>query len=457
MTPAEIDALVDDRPGDGVFRVHRSAVRDREIFNLELSELFENGWVFLGLDCQVPEPHCYFTTYIGRQPVAVSRTASGEIVCFMNSCTHRGALLCHRDSGKARHHTCQYHGWVFDSAGACADVKGKDAGAYTQAFLNENHDLRRVRLGNYRGFLFGSLNDNVPPIETHLGGIKTFLDLMIDQSPQGLEIVPGPVRFTYRGNWKLQIENGTDPYHFTSTHPSYIQILNRRSRQNSAALTASIYQNFDEGKILRGSFTFPNGHAALWGETPSSESRPIAYGLDEVAKRVGDIRAKWMLHTRNVSIFPNVQFAENAALQMRIIRPINVDQTEMVTYCLAPIGESREARIARIRQYEDFFNPSGFATPDDTTAYEDCQDGNKSDALEWHQGYMRGLTAVQKGADIYGRELGIEPITSIHGPFSLGDETVFHQTYRYWRDRLRQRLKQGPKKAPAITETLGAK
>jgi benzoate/toluate 1,2-dioxygenase alpha subunit len=436
MTSPDLRALVDDRPEDGVFRVHRSAVREREIFDLEMQHIFESNWVFLGLACQLPEKHSYFSTFIGRQPVVVSRTASDDIVCFVNSCTHRGAVVCHRDSGSARHHTCQYHGWVFDSAGRCVDVKGQKEGAYTGAFAGQNHDLRKVRIGNYRGFLFGSLKDDVLPIEQHLGDIRTFLDLMIDQGEDGLEIIPGPVRFTYRGNWKLQIENGTDPYHFTSTHPSYIQILTKRTKQNSAALTSSIYQKFDENQILRGAFTFPNGHAALWGETPSSESRPIAKNFAAVSARVGETRARWMLHTRNVSVFPNVQFAENAALQMRIIRPLDVDRTEMVTYCLGPKGESRDARIARIRQYEDFFNPSGFATPDDTTAYEDCQDGNKSDAFEWYQGYQRGMMAVQPGPDKFAAELGLNPITSVYGPFSLGDETVFHQTYRYWRDRI---------------------
>lgn len=441
MTPEDIHSLVDDRPAEHMFRVHRSALRERAIFEMEMKYIFEKRWVFLGIENQIPENHDYFRTFIGRQPVVVSRDGAGGIHCFVNSCTHRGALICHRESGRARNHACQYHGWVFDSAGKCVDVKGKKDGAYAEAFDRQDHDLQHVTLGNYRGFLFGSLNPDVPPLAEHLGDIRAFLDIMVDQGTDGLEIVPGPVRFTYNGNWKLQIENGTDPYHFTSTHPSYIQILNRRTQQNTAALTTSIYQKFDETSILRGAFTFPNGHAALWGETPSSEARPIAGGLDKVKERVGDVRARWMLHTRNVSVFPNVQFAENAALQMRVIRPLDVNRTEMVTYCLGPRGESREARIIRIRQYEDFFNPSGFATPDDTTAYEDCQSGNGVDAFEWYQGYQRGMTQVQPGADEFARELGLNPITSVHGPFSLGDETVFHQTYRAWRDMLAEGLR----------------
>ena len=50
-----------------------------------------------------------------------------------------------------------------------------------------------------------------------------------------------------------------------------------------------------------------------------------------------------------------------------------MDQTEVTIYCIAPKGESAEARNARIRQYEDFFNASGMATPDDLEEFRSCQ------------------------------------------------------------------------------------
>jgi benzoate/toluate 1,2-dioxygenase alpha subunit len=42
--------------------------------------------------------------------------------------------------------------------------------------------------------------------------------------------VPGQVTFTYAANWKLQLENCSDAYHFTSAHPSYIRVLERRQQ-----------------------------------------------------------------------------------------------------------------------------------------------------------------------------------------------------------------------------------
>jgi phenylpropionate dioxygenase-like ring-hydroxylating dioxygenase large terminal subunit len=440
LSLADIDALIDDRPQDGAFRISRAAVREEAIFDLEMRHIFESSWVFLGLSCQIPNPHDFFTTRIGRQPVIVSRDGAGVIRCVINSCRHRGAMVCHRAAGNAKRHTCQYHGWVYDSSGACVDVKDEKQGAYTDAFREEDHGLVQVKLGDYRGFLFGSLNPDAPDIEDYLGDVRMMLDLIVDQSPDGLEVVPGVVRYTYDGNWKLQLENGTDPYHFTSTHPSYIQILGERGKQAASGGHTSIYQNFNQKSISRGAFCFPNGHAAIWGETPSSDARPIFSRLAEITQRLGEARAKWMLYTRNLSIFPNVQFAENAALQMRIWRPLSADKTEMTTFCLAPKGEDRAARAVRIRQYEEFFNPSGLATPDDTTAYEDCQAGNATPAISFHQGYARGMAAVRRGGDEHAAELGMNPSSSIVGAFEMGDETVFHETYRTWRSLLRHGL-----------------
>ena len=58
--------------------------------------------------------------------------------------------------------------------------------------------------------------------------MRVFLDLAMDQGANGMEFVPGRVAYTYRGNWKLQLDNGVDPYHLTSTHVSFIGIQGRR-------------------------------------------------------------------------------------------------------------------------------------------------------------------------------------------------------------------------------------
>ncbi|WP_335743594.1 Rieske 2Fe-2S domain-containing protein [Salicibibacter kimchii] len=55
------------------------------------------------------------TRWIAHDPILITKTKSGEIKAFLNSCTHRGTLLCSADSGKQKAFTCPYHGWTFSN------------------------------------------------------------------------------------------------------------------------------------------------------------------------------------------------------------------------------------------------------------------------------------------------------------------------------------------------------
>ncbi len=437
MGPHDIDALIDDRPEDGVFRVHADALRRDDIFALEMAHIFEGGWVFVGFECQVPSPHDFFTARIGRQPVIIMRDGAGRIGGFVNSCRHRGSLVCHVGAGNRKQHVCPYHGWTYDSAGNNVGITNEAQGAYTEGFDREDHGLRRVaKFGNYRGFLFASLSPDVPPLERHLGDARVFIDLAADQSADGLELVPGTVTYVYRGNWKMQIENSADGYHFVPTHISFLKVLERR---RGADALGGITQRFQQ-RDLSGQFTFEHGHNVFWSMNPMREQRPLYLDHEAVERRVGATRIKWMYYTRNALFFPNMQLLENQSLQVRVNRPLSANETEITTYCIAPKGESRAARTLRIRQYEEFYNPSGLATPDDTTIFEDCQAGAKTAAVDWHQGYMRGLSLVKEGGDAHAAELGIAPVSSLSAIYQVGDETVFHGPLREWRRRLRAAL-----------------
>jgi phenylpropionate dioxygenase-like ring-hydroxylating dioxygenase large terminal subunit len=427
MTPAP-SALFSDAPGE--FLVGRDVYRDPQVFDWEMRHVFEGTWNLLGLASQAPRPHDFFTTTLGRSPVIVSRDAQGRLHCLVNSCRHKGALVCHQERGSARNFVCRYHGWAYDTSGRNILVKDREQGAYGECFDRQSHDLQAVpRFGEYRGLLFASLNTEVPPLEEYLGDVRRMIDLVVDQSPHGVECVPGTTTFTFEGNWKLQMENGVDPYHFSTTHPSYIQALQRREGQGS------VYAGFRSRALERGTFAFAHGHNAMWGPSPSADAAPLAQLREELLARVGEVKRRWMGYVRNTTLFPNAQFAENASLQLRIWRPLAVDRTEMRTFCIAPVGEPAAARTQRIRQYEEFFNPTGLATPDDIANYEDCQRGLGARAVRWQQGTARGEAARAAGASHpAAAELGIRPLATVVGPFDMGDETVMQHTWRYWRE-----------------------
>jgi benzoate/toluate 1,2-dioxygenase subunit alpha len=441
MFEASLARLIDDRPGDGIFRVSRAIFDDPDLFALEMQRIFEGGWVFLGLASQAPAPHDFFTTTIGRVPVLVSRDGQGSLAAFVNSCPHRGAMVAQTMCGNAKLHVCAYHSWSFDSAGRNKGIKWKQAGCYTPAFDGQSHDLARLpAFADYKGFLFGSLVPTMP-LEEHLGDAATLLDLVADQSEDGMELIPGAVTFTYDGNWKLQLENCSDAYHFTSAHPSYIRLLELRKEKPDEATIGSVWAEnpawSEEAEgIQGGSYSFPGGHVLNWGRMDISPALPLYERAEELAARVGIERRDWMFSMRNLTIFPNLQVAENASSQLRVIRPLSAGRTEMRTWCLAPKGESAEARRQRIRQYEDFFNPSGMATPDDTVSYENCQRGFASRVEPWLQGYARGMGASREGGNALSDSIGVTPARSVLADAQLCDETLFQSYYREWARRM---------------------
>ena len=433
MAARDLRDLVDDRPEDGVFRVHRDVFADPELHELERKFIFERTWNFLTIEAQVSKPNDFVTCWIAKTPVIVTRDAQNRVRGFLNVCRHKGAMIVASEQGNARYLVCPYHGWTYDCAGQNRDIKDRAAAAYAPSFDAESHDLVPLpRIESYKGLVFGSLSPDVPPLEEFLGEMKVFLDLAMEQGPNGMEFVPGRVAYTYRGNWKLQLDNGIDPYHLTSTHVSFIGIQARR-REGAGNLEA---RQFDWAKRARreaGVFCFPNGHSVFWTDQPEAEKRPIYPTIDEVRARVGAVRAEWMLRARNIQVFPNMQIADAMTLMLRTFRPVAVDRTEMRSFCLAPIGEKPELRAWRLRQFEDFFNPTGLATPDDTVTYEDCQRGMGAAGFSWLQGYARGIADLKPGANAPAEALGVTPAASAVGTFETGPETPFHPAYREWR------------------------
>ena len=92
-------------PSSDTFLVNREVYTSPELFELEMRHIFEGGWVFLGLESQIPKPHDFFTTWIGRQPVIVSRDGDGQVHGLINACRHKAAIVCHLRQGNKPTHS----------------------------------------------------------------------------------------------------------------------------------------------------------------------------------------------------------------------------------------------------------------------------------------------------------------------------------------------------------------
>src|ERR1700716_1029465 len=409
-------ALVEDS-ADGLFRCDRAIFTDAGFFELEMKHLFEGNWVYLAHESQIPNKNDYFTTWMGRQPIFIARNKDDELNAFINACSHRGAMLCRYKRGSKSTFTCPFHGWTFSNSGKLLKVKDPDGAGYPEQFHNEgSHDLKKgARFAAYRGFLFGSLNPDVKPLTEHLGEATKIIDMMVDQAPDGLEVLRGSASYVYDGNWKLQTENGADGYHVSSVHWNYAATTNQRKAAVEVAEAKDDIRAMDAGGWAKqggGFYSFEHGHLLLWTNWANPQDRPLYETRGELAAQFGEARADWMIEKwRNVCLYPNVYLMGQLSSQIRVYRPTSVNKTEVTIFCIAPKGESAEARAHRIRQYEDFFNASGMATPDDLEEFRSCQIGYGARNAPWND-LSRGAVHWINGPDKDANAIGLRPLLS---------------------------------------------
>ena len=411
-------------------------VVDRRIFSCprlyeqEFTHIWEKVWVYLAHDSQIAQPRDFFSTWIGRVPVILVRNEAGQLNGLVNICTHRGATLCRQSKGRARDFICPFHGWAFDLDGNLVAPMAEDGAGYPPGFDKKALGLRKVRIENYRGFIFGTLDADAPSLKEHLAEATVFIDMLVDQAPQGVEILKGRSTYTFKGNWKLQAENGVDGYHVGSVHANYVSTMKQRARSKSVGDKTRAMNAGGIPNASGGYFDLGNGHTMIWSDWSNPEARPLWSRREELAEQMGRERAAWTVgKLRNMLLYPNVFLMDQMSSQIRVFRPLAVDLTEVTIFCFAPIGEDRAARAHRIRQYEDFFNASGMATPDDLTEFEECHRGSSNHSVVRWSEMSRGAAHEVDGADVDATSIGLKPLSSGQ---RIEDEGVFVAQHRRW-------------------------
>ena len=236
--PHPLDELVHED------RVHRTLYTSRELFQREMERVFGGTWTYLAHESEIPEPDDFVRKRLGLRPVIVTRDRTGQVHGVLNRCTHRGATVCRVDSGNARRFVCPYHNWTFDNTGDLVGVPMK--AGYGEEFDRAGLGLGRLRVSSYRGFVFGTLNAELPELEEHLGHAARLIDQWLDRWPGARTVVRhGQHRLTYRGNWKLTYDNSADGYHPGFSHASLLRM--RKDRYGGGVDMQWVLGNVDRG------------------------------------------------------------------------------------------------------------------------------------------------------------------------------------------------------------------
>ena len=381
------DLIVDDKER-GIFRVHRSSMTSMELFHREKESVFSRGWVYLGHESEVECRGDYRRRTVAGRPLFFARGRDGEIRVFLNTCPHRGALICRRDEGNTEVLQCFYHAWTFNTAGELIGVPGEDA--YGPGFHRGEMGLRQPpRVDSYRGFIFVSFNPNVEDLVSYLADAREYLDLVVDQTEGAMRVIPGSQKYDIKANWKLLVENSLDGYHIIPTHKTYLNFLAsleaERGGRPSRPPLRSLARSLGNGHCAVETGAGTGRPIARWHPLFGEEAKePIATARQRLVDKYGEERAFKIADTaRGVFIYPNLIINDVSAITIRYFEPVTPNNMEVTAWHLVPEGESDAMLATRLDSFLTFLGPGGFATPDDVEALESCQAGFGAAELEW--------------------------------------------------------------------------
>ena len=384
-------------------RVHKSLYSDPNIFEEELDKVFNNTWVWVAHESEVAEAGSFKTAKIGKQPVIVVRDRKKNIHVMFNRCRHRGATVCEGKSGKTKAFTCPYHGWGYGLDGSLRALPKPEE--YENILDKAEFGLIKIRTESYQGMIFATLKDDLEPLEEFLGGAKKWIDLFMKQAGGYPVKAMGDHRFRFPGNWKIQLENTTDAYHFPIVHKSFISSVDEEH--------AEVFDFLDGDGFVE---DLGNGHSVMvmipeLVDLEENLDEPIPDRYVELAKELtaeghSDEEVRRLVRAVGGSGF-NLNLFPNIACSMAFFRtlvPISPTETEIHHIAIGGEGAPEAFNQRRLRLHEHFQGPMGFGTPDDGEAWERVQAGSVAGTDGWimiNRGMSRLTTSVDgnvKGA-----------------------------------------------------------
>src|SRR5699024_5946570 len=175
-------------------------------------------------------------------------------------------------------------------------------------------------------------NEDAEPLEDFLGDAKPWMERFFKQSNGYPTKVTGIHKFRFRGNWKIQLENTTDGYHFPMVHKSWMASVD--------AETADMMSFMNDPEAV--THDLGNGHAVAIMAPGNSDldvddGAPLQPRFDHVVAELRESgeyseeqirRFVRSIHGAgfNLNTFPNVSMSISF---LRVLVPISVDETEI--------------------------------------------------------------------------------------------------------------------------------
>ncbi|MFC8432463.1 Rieske 2Fe-2S domain-containing protein [Streptomyces sp. NPDC057253] len=403
----------------GADRVAGTLYTDPALFEREMDRIFHRTWVWVAHESEIAKAGDFKMAWVGSRPVIVTRDRRGGVNVLLNRCRHRGASVCETPKGNGNGFTCPYHAWSYGLDGSLRGIPYPEG--YEGVVEKQDLPLQRLKVASYAGMVFASFNEDVEPLEDFLGGARLWIDRFMKQGAGYPVKVQGEHRFRFRGNWKIQLENTTDWYHFPIVHRSWMASVDAETASMLSIMT-------DESAVTH---SLGNGHSVSVSVaehvdldaddgTEKLQDR-FSHIVEELSKDMPPEQVRRIVRSLhgagfNLNLFPNVAMSMSF---FRVLRPVSVDETEIRHVALGLDGGPEIVNRERLRIHEHFQGPFGFGSPDDAEAWNRVQ---------------RGVSGGTDMPILVNRGLGREKPNDLGQPTSHAtDETGMREAYDMWK------------------------
>ncbi|WP_354698591.1 3-phenylpropionate/cinnamic acid dioxygenase subunit alpha [Paraconexibacter sp. AEG42_29] len=371
--PIDVRALVDADNG----RISRRVYVEREIYERELERVFARGWLYLAHTSQLKAPGDYVTTFMGEDPVIVSRGADGTIRAFLNACRHRGMRVCRADEGNTSFFRCPYHSWTYANDGQLTGVP-RYREAYKGVLDKSEWGLKEVaQLAMHQGLIFATWDADAPSLSDYLGPYKTILDLTFGRDPEGIEIIGGAHKWTIECNWKHPVENfAADMYHVSSAHqrPADLGLMGQIESTGYELATGMGYVGHQLTGPVSGDEASEDALHSYW-TLPNVNTYILKEQRARIADELGPDLAR-LIPLGHSAAFPNFSSLDIEMLRLiRVQHPRGPGLTMIHQFCAVDASLDADTKNELRKQYELSFGPAGLLEQDDGENWRECQVG----------------------------------------------------------------------------------
>jgi phenylpropionate dioxygenase-like ring-hydroxylating dioxygenase large terminal subunit len=385
--PFKVSELVND---DATL-ISRRCWTDQHVYELEKKGIFGKAWLFLGHESQIKNPGDFVQAYMCETPIILSRGTDHEVYANINSCSHRGLPVCRADHGNTKRFVCPYHNWSYTVEGDLVKIpQEREVKAKPD---KSKLGLKRVpRVEHWRGFYFGSFDENIESLEDYLGDMRFYLDAFLERFEGGIEFVGAPHRWVIDANWKLPMENQLgDVNHGPFLHAA---VIPPEANQEILDHGLSAVTTPGHGATFRLMPEDAPVDSVAWGmEAPGAilaGANVHEYLRETQAKakeRVGDIRSR--MKGLTYGVYPNLSFLWSNA-SFKVSHPRGPGKVEYWSWSVVPADAPDDVKKVLRTNYSSLFGPGGILEQEDSEVWSQQFNGSNFDFAD-DRPYYYGL------------------------------------------------------------------